>query len=224
MDIQIWMTRLKRDDNIKAIGTVKFGEISIRNMTLMKNAKGELFLCMPSRDTGKKDVNGNRIFEEIIHPTTAEMRSALNKGAIESYEMDSPISFRYGHDSTLLIEAQAFDSPYFNRVGKAQILINDEFVIKNIFINEGKKDSLYVTMPNFKAKDTHDGKPVYKEIVIMNGDLKKSIGEAIISEYKKDLACKEQNRFSIKSRLDEAKRKASEQIPAGREHVKEAVL
>ena len=224
MDIQVWMTRLRRDDNIKAIGTVKFGEISVRNMTLMKNAKGELFLCMPSRDTGKKDENGDRIYEEIIHPTTAEMRSALNKDAIESYEKNCPISLIDGLDGTLLIEAKAFDSPYLNRVGKAQILINGEFVIKNIFINKGKNDSLYVTMPNFKSNDTHEGKPIYKEIVIMNNDLKKRIVEAVISEYKKDLGCKEQNRFSIKSRLDEAKRKASEQIHAVREHEREAVL
>jgi len=211
MDIQVWMTRIKRDDNIKAIGTVKFGEISVRNMTLMKNADGQLFLCMPSRDTGKKDDKGKQIFEEIIHPITAHMRSALNAGAVESYEKNCPVSLSGGSDGTLLIEAKAFDSPYFNRVGKAQILINDEFVIKNIFINEGKNGGLYVSMPNFKAKDTHDGRPVYKEIVIMNGDLKKKISEAVISEYKKDLANKEQNRFSIKSRLAEANERAKTQ-------------
>jgi len=224
MDIQVWMTRLNRDDSIKAIGTVKFGEISVRNMTLMKNENGQLFLCMPSRDTGKKDEEGKRIFEEIIHPTTAEMRSVLNAGAIESYEKNCPVSLRDGLDGTLLIEAKAFDRPYFNRVGKAQILINDEFVIKNIFINEGKNSSLYVTMPNFKAKDTHDGHAVYKEIVTMNGDLKKKISEAVISEYKKDLAAKDKNRFSIKSRIEEAKRQASLQTPVHKEHVKEAVL
>ncbi len=224
MQVKIDMTKLDRGDNIRAFGTLKFGEIIIKSLTLMMNSNGELFLQMPCRDTGKKDKDENRVFEDIIHPTTKELRDILNAAAIESYEKGRPVTLRENKEGMLLIEAQAFDSPFFNKVGKGQILINDEFVIKNIFINEGKNKSLYVTLPNFKSNETKDGKPVFKEIVIMNNNLKKRICESIINEYKRDLANRQQNRFTIKSRLEEAKKKASEHSENQEHTTKEAVL
>ncbi|MBR3634710.1 MAG: hypothetical protein IKN47_00825, partial [Lachnospiraceae bacterium] len=62
------------------------------------------------------------------------------------------------------------------------------------------------------------------EIVVMSSSLKAKISEAIIDEYKKEKAYKEQNRFSIKSRLEEAKKKAYENKPDTKVRQKEAVL
>ena len=77
MQIKVKMHRLDRNDNIKAIGSVMLGEITVKNFTLMKNSRDELFLVMPNRDTGKKDKDGNRIYEEMAHPVTKEMRAVI---------------------------------------------------------------------------------------------------------------------------------------------------
>ena len=118
MQIKVKMHRLNRDDNIKAIGSVMLGEITVKNFTLMKNSKDELFLVMPNRDTGKKDRDGNRIYEEMAHPVTKEMRDALNMAAIESYREDHPVFLRESKESRLLIEAESFEVPYYNITSK----------------------------------------------------------------------------------------------------------
>lgn len=223
MQIKLWMTKLKRDDSVMAIGALSLGEITVKNLMLMKNKDGELFLQMPCRDTGRMGPNGAHVYEDIIHPTTRQMRDALNEAALESYENERPVTLKQNTQGTMLIEASAFDAPYMNRVGKGQILINDEFVIKDIFINKGKNDGLYITLPNYKSKESHNGKPVYKEIVTMGSDLKKQVSRAMIDEYHKSVTHKEQNRFTIKSRLNEAKKKADEQT-AHKEHTKENMM
>lgn len=225
MQIKVKMHRLDRNDNIKAIGSVMLGEITVKNFTLMKNSKDELFLVMPNRDTGRKDKDGNRIYEEMAHPVTKEMRDALNKAAIESYTEDHPVFLKDNEESRLLIEAEAFDVPYYNRVGKGQILINDEFVIKDIFINKGKDDGMYITMPNYRMPNKdRNGKAVFREIITMNSELKKKVSDAIINEYNLDLESKKQNRFSIQSRLKEAKKRSEETRSEVRTRQKEAVL
>ncbi len=202
------MTPLKGRDNIVAVGIVRFGDIRVRNFSLMKNSKDELFLVMPSRDTGKTDKDGKRVFEEIAHPITKELREAINKAAIESYKQDRPVTLRDKEDGKLLVSVDVFDNPYFNRVGKCRLVINDKFVINDIFINANKSGELYVTMPNYKSSQVgKDGKNIFSEIISMGKGFRDELYKAIINEYNLEKGYTEQNRFTIKSRLEQAKEK-----------------
>ena len=209
MEYEIKMTPLKgRDDHIKAVGILKMGEIRIRNITLMESKDGELFMCMPSRDTKKTDENGKKIYEEIAHPITKEMREALNEAAVESYKEGHPVTLYEDREGSLLITAEAFDYPYYNKVGKGSLTINDEFVIKNVFINKKPDNSLYVSYPTYKTnKVAKSGQIIYSEIVSMGSGFRKKVSEAILNEYDMDIKKKEQNKISIKSRLLTAKEK-----------------
>lgn len=224
MQIQVNMTPIKRDDKIVGIGIARFGDIRVRNFTLMKRDDGSLFLVMPSRDTGRHDKDGKRVFEEIAHPITKELRIALNEAAIESYKEGRPVSLRDKEDGRMLIQAEVFDKPYFNRVGKSQLVINDKFVIKDIFINVNKAGELYVTMPNYKMSQKKDGKDVFSEIVSMGKNFRKEVCDAIINEYNMEKSYAEQNRFTIKSRLTEAKAKLSHESVKADSKSKETVL
>jgi DNA-binding cell septation regulator SpoVG len=212
MQINVKMIPLKREDSIKAIGSVNLGEITVRNFTLMQNSKGELFLNMPNRDTGKTDPDGKKIYEEIAHPITKEMRDALNNAAIESYKTGHPVFLRDNEDGKLLIEAEAFDRPFYNRVGKGQMRIDDKFVIKDIFINEAKDKNLYVSFPNYKTnKLDQNGKNIYSQIIMMAPEFKQRVSEALINEFNMEMEHKRENRMSIKSRLAEANEKVKTQ-------------
>ncbi len=209
MQINVKMTPLHRKDSIKAIGSVNLGEITIRNLTLMINSKGELFLNMPNRDTGKKDPQGRKVYEDIAHPITKEMRDALNSAAIESYHTGHPVFLRDNEEGRVLIEVEAFDRPFYNRIGKGQMRIDDKFVIKDIFINEAKDGNLYVSYPNYKTNSVDkNNKSIYSQIIIMEPDFKERITEALINEFNLAMEHKRENRMSIKSRLAEATKKA----------------
>ena len=224
MQINVKMIPLKREDSIKAIGSVNLGEITVRNFTLMQNSKGELFLNMPNRDTGKTDPDGKKIYEEIAHPITKEMRDALNNAAIESYKTGHPVFLRDNEDGKLLIEAEAFDRPFYNRVGKGQMRIDDKFVIKDIFINEAKDKNLYVSFPNYKTnKLDQNGKSIYSQIIMMAPDFKQRVSEALINEFNMEMEHKRENRMSIKSRLAEANKKVKTQT-TNNEKAKEVCL
>lgn len=224
MQIQIRMTPVKRDDSIVAIGIARFGDIRVRNFTLKKRSDGELFLVMPSRATGKVDKDGRAVYEEIAHPITRELRLALNEAAKESYLEGRPVTLRDKEDGILLIQAEVFDYPFYNRVGKGQLTISDKFVIKDIFINTNKTGELYVTLPNYKmSHKSKDGKDVFSEIVSMSKDFRKELCDSLINEYKMEKAYMEQNRFSIKSRLNEAKSKAAKEATKAASKAKEVV-
>ena len=66
MQFKVYMKPLKRDDNVVAVGILYMGEIRIRNLSLMRNKSGEMFLVMPGKDSGKVDANGKRIYERIL--------------------------------------------------------------------------------------------------------------------------------------------------------------
>ena len=208
MQIRVKMEPQKYDNMIKAVGSVVFGdEITVCDFTLRERKSGGLFLGVPNRDTGKKDTNGHRKYKDIAFPITKECKTVLEEAAIESYEKGTTVFLTDKKPARLMIEASVFDRPYLNRVGNAQIMIGDIFVITNIFINKNTDGNLYVTYPNFKTQYTgRDGKPIYREFVMMRPTLRKQINEVVISEYKKNLKLKEYDRFSIKSRLDEAVR------------------
>ena len=226
MEYKVTMTPLKRNDHVKAVGILSMGDVRVRNFTLMENKEGGLFLVMPNRDTGKKGADGKHIYEEICHPITKEMREELNKAAIDSYKSGHPISLRDQEEGKMLVQAEVFDTPYFNRVGKAQLLINEKIVIKNIFINQKADGSLYVSMPNYKTNQKNkDGKELYSEIISMSKDFRKEVCAAVLKEYQLEKAYKEQNRLSIKSRLLAAQGKAEKQEPAsGKSKQKEETL
>ena len=208
MQIKVTMEPQKYDNMIKAVGSVVFGdEITVCDFTLRERKNGGLFLSVPNRETGKEDMNGRRKYKDIAFPITKECKTVLEEAAIESYEKESTVFLTDKKPARLLIEASVFETPYENRVGKAQIVISDIFVITNIFIHKHTDGSLYVTYPNFKTQYVgRDGKPIYREFIMMSTSLRKQINGVILQEYKKNLKLKEHDRFSIKSRLDEAVR------------------
>ena len=145
------------------------------------------------------------------------------KGDEESglYESNYPLSIGYMLPASIRAWDPYDPNPFINL---------DEYVnaatsgaVEQVFINKGKNDGLYITLPNYKSKESHNGKPVYKEIVTMGSDLKKQVSRAMIDEYHKSVTHKELNRFTIKSRLNEAKKKADEQT-AHKEHTKENMM
>lgn len=214
MQYKISMTALKRDDNIVAVGILYMGDIRVRNLTLRKNKDGGLFLSMPGKDSGRTDANGRKIYEEIAHPVCKELREALNEAAVESYNSGHPVTLRDREDGKLLIQAEVFDRPFYNRVGKGQLLINDKFVIKNLFINKKEDGSLYVSLPNYKMKEkSKDGKDLYSEIISMGKTFRKEVCDALINEYRMEEAFNAQNRVTIQSRIEQAQKLVSEKLP-----------
>lgn len=206
MEYRISMTALEnRTDNICAVGILSTGGIRIKNITLVKGPDGNLFVSMPNRNTGKSDRNGKAIYEEICHPITKEMRQSITEAAKESYETGKPVIFHDDKEGSLEVQAEVFESPYYNRIGRAQLVLNEQFVIKNVMINRKENGDMYVTLPNYKMKSKGpDGKDQYSEIAVMPHDFKREVTKAVLHEY--ELACekKEKNRISIKSRLEGA--------------------
>lgn len=213
MEYRMKMTKLEgRSDKIRGVGILSMGEIRIKNITLMEGKEGNLFLVMPNRDTGRRDKDGKPVYEEICHPITKQMRQKVTEAAMESYESGKVSVFSDEKSGSLEVQAEVFERPYYNRIGRAQLVLNDQFVIRNISIHQKENGDRYVTLPNYKMKSKGpDGKAQYSEIAVMHQDFKKEVSKAVLYEF--DLACekKEKNRISIKSRLAGAQEQSRRQ-------------
>lgn len=197
----------KEGSQIKGYGTLKIGEdITIKNLSLVANGKGKLFLSTPNRRTNRMDRNGKPVYEDICFPITGEMRKQMQIAAISSLEEKKSIEFSDESYGSLLVTVTPFDAPYYNRVGRASLTINDCLVIQDVFINQKQDGSLYVTLPNYKTNQkTQDGKDLYAEIVVLSGGMKKTICDEVVSEYRLAMEDREKNRLAIQGRLKAAK-------------------
>lgn len=215
MKYRMRMNAVKKEgSHLKAYGTMQMGDnICVKNLSLMENVKGELFLATPNRKTSKADRNGNSIYEDVCFPVTGEMRKQMQEAAIASYREGKTAEFSDDSPGNVMVSVTVFDAPFYNRVGKADLTINDCFVVSDVYINEKKQDgSLYVTFPNYKtAQKTQDGKDLYSEIVVLTGGMKKLICEEVLSEYRLSVKERENNRLTIKGRLKEAQSKSKKQ-------------
>ncbi len=204
MQILVSMEPVKRDNRTRAVGFIKFGEITVDFVSLVEVYKGCFILNMPSKVTECDNDKGRLIFENIAFPLTRDLREILTNAAVESLNKGQPTVLTDRQPGRLMVEAVGFKEPYMNRVGKGWLTICDYFVIHDFFINRKPDGSLYVTFPFIKTSARlSNGRSVYKQILWMERGFRQQVSNALIEEYKKDMLFRKADHLSIKSRIDE---------------------
>ena len=172
--------------------TLAFANVSIDDMTAIRgirvvDGKNGLFVTMPQ----SKSVSGK--YHDIAFPLNGELRKEINAAVLGEFKVQESLEpnlrgyekreMEPGNgisidDIKLDVRVFPFKEPTGNVLAYASATFNDIIAIRGIRVVNSDKGP-FIAMPQSKGKD---GK--YYDIAFpINGDLRKEISQAILTEY-----------------------------------------
>lgn len=199
---KLYVHNLRKQENskVKAYADVTIGNaITLRGIKLISGEKGD-FVAMPSR---KYQKDGEDKYSDIFYPKTEEARAALLETFQKAYEAEDKYAYSNGDVNPEFdvkvspVPAEKIYDKYGLRAW-ATLNVGDEFVIRNIAINETSK-GLMVNFPSVKYEK--DGETRFNNLVspekaewtdkdgkACSKDYRKIISGLVINAYKPTLS------------------------------------
>ena len=168
MKYTIKVNELNKASNIKAMATVVFGDsFKVGNIAVVERRDGELFVAMPQFRSNSKDKHGNDVYKSVCNPITKEFRQELFDNILATYaseQKERTIDTKDGNDLQFKVSVVPYERQSGNVRGIGRIYFNDNFVINNVSVLQGK-ENLFVAMPSYKTKQKEEqGKAVYQDV------------------------------------------------------------
>jgi DNA-binding cell septation regulator SpoVG len=168
MKYTIKVNELNKESNIKAMASVVFGDnFKVGNIAIVERRDGELFVAMPQFRSNSKDKHGNDVYKSVCNPITKEFRQELFDNILATYASDQKertIDTKDGNDLQFKVSVNPYERQGGNVRGIGRIYFNDNFVINNVSVLQGK-ENLFVAMPSYKTRQKDEqGKAVYQDV------------------------------------------------------------
>lgn len=186
----------KNEGSLRGFATVVFGEsFKVTNIAILENSAGNLFVSMPRYRSSEVDEQNNFVFKDICNPITKEFREELYDAILEGYKNAGRESRTTAKESaepempSFAVKVTPYERENSNIKGLARIYLDDNFVINNVSVLQGK-DDVFVAMPSFKTKQTNkEGKAVYQDICFpVTKEFRENLYGEIIETYKEEKA------------------------------------
>lgn len=168
MKYTIKVNELNKESNIKAMATVVFGDsFKVGNIAVVERKDGELFVAMPQFRSNSKDQHGHDVYKSVCNPITKEFRQELFDNILGAYadeQKERTIDTKDGRDLQFKVSVVPFERQESNIRGIGRVYLNDNFVVNNISVLQGK-ENLFVAMPSYKTKQKDEqGKMIYQDV------------------------------------------------------------
>lgn len=193
-DYQITTSQLQdQTGSLQGYAQVSFGKrITITDIEIRKTKEDSLYILMPRYKTGKVDDMNRPVYSDLAFPITAEFRSELYAGIIESFESGKKITVT---DKITVEEEQTMKEPKYSisvtpletedaLKGLATLTIDESFLIKSIAIRESRENEgeLSVFLPSI-ARKKPGGETYYKNICRTSEEFYTVLKEKLIDLY-----------------------------------------
>lgn len=168
MKYTIKVNEVNKESNIKAMASVVFGDsFKVGNIAVVERKDGELFVAMPQFRSNSKDKHGNDVYKSVCNPITKEFRQELFDNILATYaseQKERTIDTKDGNDLQFKVSVNPYERQGGNVRGIGRIYFNDNFVINNVSVLQGK-ENLFVAMPSYKTKQKDEqGKAIYQDV------------------------------------------------------------
>ena len=210
MKYNIKINEVKSDDSqIKGFATVTFGDsILVRNIAIIQRRDSEeLFVSMPSYRTNEVTEKGEPVYRDVCNPITKEFYDELVGNILEAFNQRQSIGkngMDIGTDTAPLrftVKVTPMKREDSSLRGLGRIFLEDNFVISNVKMVEGK-NGMFISMPDYRTEKYKDGKPVYREIAFpVTKEFREQLFGAFEQEYavSKDAQSKDSKNKDAKS-------------------------
>ena len=168
MKYTIKVSEVNKESNIRAMATVVFDDsFKVGSIAVVERKDGELFVAMPQFRSSSKDKHGNDVYKSVCNPITKEFRQELFDNILATYaseQKERTIDTKDGRNLQFKVSVNPFERQGSNIRGIGRIYLNDNFVVNNVSVLQGK-ENLFVAMPSYKTKQKDEqGKAIYQDV------------------------------------------------------------
>ncbi|RHL47900.1 septation protein spoVG [Eubacterium ventriosum] len=168
MKYTIKVSEVNKESNIRAMATVVFDDsFKVGSIAVVERKDGELFVAMPQFRSIGKDKHGNDVYKSVCNPITKEFRQELFDNILATYaseQKERTIDTKDGRNLQFKVSVNPFERQGSNIRGIGRIYLNDNFVVNNVSVLQGK-ENLFVAMPSYKTKQKDEqGKAIYQDV------------------------------------------------------------
>lgn len=168
MKYTIKVSEVNKESNIRAMATVVFDDsFKVGSIAVVERKDGELFVAMPQFCSSGKDKHGNDVYKSVCNPITKEFRQELFDNILATYaseQKERTIDTKDGRNLQFKVSVNPFERQGSNIRGIGRIYLNDNFVVNNVSVLQGK-ENLFVAMPSYKTKQKDEqGKAIYQDV------------------------------------------------------------
>ena len=155
MEYTIQVSRVKDDNNLKAMASITFeGAYKVNNISIVE-AKGHTFINMPSYQTHEVDDNGRAVYKDICHSISSDFSKQLYKDILKLYKdvcetNSNSMDMDFGEENGLNVSVSVHPIEKDNVAAIASVYFDNKFVVNNIRIMNGAKGE-FISMPNYKT-------------------------------------------------------------------------
>ncbi len=226
MKYSIKVNEVKSEDSqIKAFATVTFGDsLLVRNIAIVsRKDTDELFVSMPSYRTNDVTERGEPIYRDICNPITKEFYDELTTNILSAYNNRKELAGKeatFGDDPEgrgllFTVKVTPLSREDSSLRGLGRIYLDDNFVISNVKMVEGKH-GMFISMPDYRTEKYKDGKPIYRELVF---PITKDFRERLFGEFERQYAASKEKKTETKPDKDvtKAPKKTSSKRPKAEE-------
>lgn len=195
-----------------AFASVAIGDLAaIRGVRIVEGEKGA-FVAMPQSQS-----NDGR-YHDVAFPIDSDLRKEINAAVLEEYryqcslypdqrgytnQENEAMASRNAEDIKLDVKVFPISEPRGDTLAFASVGIDDLVAIRGLRV-VGSDKGLFVSMPQSKDKNGE-----FRDMAFpLSGDLRKAISNAVLSEYKQQVAERKQG---IGERLSEGKEQSARQ-------------
>lgn len=194
LKVKVNVVKLENENSkIKALATVILGSkdldyIKISNVRLYERENNSYFVALPEKEYEKDGEKRyielvtfsnkfNKELPEIMKKTisSAVISAYKEEGKVTKFEKETKISF----DPTNV-------NAYISENKKGSIFFGGVMQINNVFLNEGKENNMYLSLPSREIEK--DGEKKYEDIIApLSKELREAMTLACLESYKKNI-------------------------------------
>ena len=194
LKVKVNVVKLENENSkIKALATVIIGSkdldcIKISNVRLYERDNNSYFVALPEKEYEK---DGEKKYIELVtfsnkfnKELPEIMKNTISSAVISAYKEDGKVT-KFEKETKIPFDTTNVNA-YISENKKGSIFFGGVMQINNIFLNEGKENNMYLSLPSREIEK--DGEKKYEDIIApLSKELREAMTLACLESYKKNI-------------------------------------
>ena len=194
LKVKVNVVKLENENSkIKALAKVIIGSkdldcIKISNVRLYERDNNSYFVALPEKEYEK---DGEKKYIELVtfsnkfnKELPEIMKNTISSAVISAYKEDGKVT-KYEKETKISFDPTNVNA-YISENKKGSIFFGEVMQINNIFLNEGKENNMYLSLPSREIEK--DGEKKYEDIIApLSKELREAMTLACLESYKKNI-------------------------------------
>lgn len=194
LKVKVNVVKLENENSkIKALATVILGSkdldcIKISNVRLYERDNNSYFVALPEKEYEK---DGEKKYIELVtfsnkfnKELPEIMKNTISSAVISAYKEEGKVT-KFEKETKIPFDPTNVNA-YISENKKGSIFFGGVMQINNVFLNEGKENNMYLSLPSREIEK--DGEKKYEDIIApLSKELREAMTLACLESYKKNI-------------------------------------